>query len=403
MKGMRQRTRKGLFWLVAAAAIAVIVFVGRSFKAVSVPGTVVQAREAVETVLAAGRVVGEKSVPLSFVRPGRIADEFIRDGDAVPADFILIRQDGRHEERALAQARIALEEARLRREKLRTTDLPEAEEKVRQAKANDAFTADYFKRQTELYEQKALTQLQFEQGRRDRELAASVLASAENQLRSFREVQSAQADLAVARAESELKKAELDVLDTFLKAPATGRIVSHDAHPGEFVQAGQKIVTFIPAASRTRVEIQVDEANAGRIKIGQKAAVSSPAFPGQVFSAEVERLGAMVDAQRGSFPVRLILDGFEADLLPESSVSIQIELGREPGLLILEQRFLLQENGKTAVFVAEGRRARKIFVSARDLGNGQFECREGLRNGQIVLLPQGMRDGLRIKPVLPPE
>jgi multidrug resistance efflux pump len=388
---------KRVLWLGAVAVGVVLLLVPRIFKSTPASFTTVRAQDALETVLAAGRVIGEKSVPLSFVRPGRITDEFIRDGDRVEANHILMRQDGRHEEQALAQARIALAEARLRKEKLHSVDLVDAEEKVRQAAANDSYGADFFKRQSELLEQKTITLLQFEQSRRDRELAASVLTAAQNQLRSLREVQTVQADLGISRAESDLNKAELDLGDTFLKAPMAGRIVFHDAHPGEFVSSGQKVVTFIPDAPRTYIEIQVDETNAGRITPGQKAAVSSAAFPGRIFSGEVERLGAIVDAQRGSFSVRLVLDRFEPELLPESSVSVQITTGRATGVLLLEQRFILQEGGDASVYVAEGRRAKRVSVSVRDLGNGFFECRKGLRSGQAVLLPQGLKDGLRVR------
>ena len=388
---------KRALWLGAAAAGALLLLVPRIFKTTPASFTTVREEDALETVLAAGRVVGEKSVPLSFVRPGRIAVEFIRDGDRVAADFVLMRQDSRHEEQALAQARIALAEARLRKEKLQSVDLADAEEKVRQARANNAYAADFFKRQSELYGQNSVSLLQFEQSRRDRDLAASSLAAAENQLRSLREVQTAQSGLGISRAESDLKKAEFDLGDTFLKAPAAGRIVSHDAHPGEFVQSGQKTVTFIPDTPRTYIEIQVDETNAGRIAPGQKGAVSSAAFPGRVFPGEVERLGAIVDAQRGSFSVRFVLDRLEPELLPESSVSVEITTGRASGTLILEQRFILRQGGDAWVYVAEGRRAKRVSIRVRDLGNGLFECREGLQSGQAVLLPQGLEDGLKVR------
>jgi len=397
MKTFASRSGKRLLGIGAIAALAVLFLVPRIFKSTPASFVTVRAQDALETVLAAGRVVGEKTVPLSYVRPGRIAEEFFQEGDPIPADFVLMRQENRNEDQALAQARIALAEARLRKQKLQTVDVVEAEEKVRQARANEAYAADYYKRQSELFGQKTITALQFEQSRRDRELAESSLASAQNQLRSLREVQTVQADLGIARAESDLRKAELALLDTFLKAPTSGRIVSHDAHPGEFVQAGQKIVTFIPDTPRTRVEIQVDETNASRIKPGQEAAVSSAAFPGRVFSGEVERLGAVVDAQRGSFSVRLILDRLEPDLLPESSVSVQVTTGRASGILLLEQRFILRNGADASVFIADGRRAKRVPVLVRDMGNGLFECREGLKSGQAVLLPQGLKDGLRIR------
>jgi len=83
--------------------------------------------------------------------------------------------------------------------------------------------------------------------------------------------------------------------------------------------------------------------------------------------------------------------------LPESSVSAQITTGRATGVLLLEQRFILREGEKASVYIEENGRAKKVPVSVRDLGSGLFECREGLKSGQSVLLPQGLKDGLKIK------
>lgn len=389
---------KGL-WAGLFAAAILLVLLPRLFKRTPAPAVVVRAKNAIETVLGAGRVVGEKTFPLSFVRPGRIAGEFVEDGDRVSADTLLMQLDSRREELALSQARTALAEAELRKEKLRTVDIADAEEKLRQARAGADYAAGVFKRQTELYGQKAITALQYEQGRRDMDLAASAVAAAENQVRSLKDVQAAQADLQIDRAKGDLRRAELDLSETRLTAPLPGRIVSHDAHKGEFVQAGQKILTFIPDTVLTYVEILADETEAGRIKQGQKAAVSSPAFPGRIFSGSVERLGAIVDNQRGSFAVRIALERFESDLLPESTVNVQIMIGEAAAALLLEQRFIFREGGAAFVFIAERGRAKKIPVEVRDLGNGLFECRRGLRDGSEVLLPSGLKDGLKVKPV----
>lgn len=397
------RKRNRWLWAGIAAAAALLLVIPRLLKSIPAGGFVVRAQSAVETVLATGRVVGEKTFPLSFVRPGRIAEEFFKDGDRVPADYILMRLDSRREDLALIQARTALAEAVLRKEKLLTSDLAEAEERLRQARANEAYAADLFKRQEELYTRKAITSLQFEQGHRDRDVAASAAAVAENQLRSIKEVQADQAGHQVDRAKNELRKAELDLSETVLKAPMPGRIVSHDAHMGEFVQAGRNIVTFIPDSAVTFVEIHVDETDAGRIKLGQKAAVSSPAYSSRVFSGSVERLGAIVDNQRGTFSVRIALGQAEPELLPESTVNVQIIVGESAAALLLEQRFILREGDNAFVYVAEKGRAKRIAVDVRDLGAGLFECRSGLQSGWMVLLPQGLKDGLKVKPVPLPE
>jgi len=379
------------------AVLAAALLLPRVFEAVQAQAETVRARDAVETVLATGRVLGEKIIPLSFIRAGRIAEELVNDGDDVKAGQILKRLSSEQEETAVAQKRTALASARLSLEKLSTVDLREAEQRLRQARASAAYAADYLKRQTELYAQKAIADLPYEQARRDKEIADANLASAENQYRAIQETSRRLAELQVAQAENDLRKAEIELRETVLRAPLDGRVIEHIAHKGEFVAGGQKIMTFIPAALRTYVEVQVDEADAGKLVLGQKAAVAAAAFPGRTFTAAVDRIGSVIDAQRGTFAVRLALETFETGLLPDASVSVQVVIGEAKAVLLLEQRLLVRREGQTFVFVPEGRRARLRPVVVRDLGNGLFACPSGLEDGETVLIPQGLEDGMKIR------
>jgi len=385
---------------IIAVAIPVVLlgwYLSGRFKTTAVTSIVLQPRDAVETVLATGRVVGEKTIPLSFIRAGRIAEEPTKDGAQVKAGQILMRQERAAEENVLGQKRTALTTAKLNLDKIRTIDLRDSQQKVRQAKANAAYAADFFARQSELFEQKAVPQLQYDQAKRDKELAESALAAAENQLRSLETTLRELAELQVAQAENDLRRAEIDLRDTVLQAPFDGQVVEHIAHKGEFVPGGQRVITFIPATDRTYVEIQVDESNAGKPAVGQKASVFSPAFPDRSYPAAIERIGSIVDAQRGTFAVRLMLGRLEPELLPESSVSVQIVVGEVKGALLLEQRYVVRLDGAAFVFTARDGRARRVAVKVTDLGNGFFGVGDGLKAGDSVLLPQGLKDGARIK------
>ncbi len=379
--------------------ILLLVFVFRSSRPAPVPSVTLEARSAVETVLATGRVVGEKTIPLSFVRSGRMGEELVQDGDRVEAGQSLMKLETDQEKTVVTQKKNALASARLSLDKLRTVDLVDMEQKVRQARANAVFAGNDFKRRSELYNEKAIPFQVYEQARRDKELADSVLAAAENQLAALKGPQKELAELQVAQAQNDLRKAEIDLRDTVLRAPFDGQVIEHFAHKGEFVQAGQHILTFIPASPRVYFDIQVDETNIGKLEPGQEATISSPAFPGKVYDAVVERITPIVDIQRGTFNVRLVMDGAGEGLLAESSVSVQIAIGGMKNSLLLEQRFIVRETGRAFVFTAVEGRARRRLVIARDLGGGLFSVESGLEAGETVLLPQGIRDGMKVRPV----
>ena len=383
-----------------STVLAIALFmVFRSSRPTEVASDRVEPKSALETVLATGRVVGVKTIPLSFVRSGRMGEELVEDGDLVKAGEALMKLESIQEDTAVAQKNNALAVARLNLEKLETVDLVDMEQKVRQARANAVYTWDFFKRQTELYEKRTIPFQVFEQSRRDKELADAALKAAENQLAALKGAQKELAELQVAQAENDLRRAEIDLRDTVLRAPFDGQVIEHFAHKGEFVQAGQRILTFIPDSPQTYFEIQVDEANIGKLQPGQRATISSSAFPGKVYAAAVERITPIVDTQRGTFNVRLVMDGSGSELIAESSVSVQVVIGEMTDILLLEQRFIIREGREPSVFIAEDGRARRRSVTVRDLGGGLFAVEAGLLGGETVLLPQGLSDGKRVRPV----
>jgi HlyD family secretion protein len=310
-----------------------------------------------------------------------------------------VRQESAVEETTLAQRRTALTIARLNLDKLGTVDLRDFQQKVRLAQASATYASDFFARQSDLLAQKSIPQVVYDQAKRDKELAEAALAGATNQLRSAETTLKTLSELQISQAENDLRRAEIDLRDTVLRAPLDGRIVEHEAHKGEFVAGGRKVITFIPASSRTYLEVQVDEASLGRLALGQKAVVSSPAFPDRKFPAVVERIAPIVDTLRGTFALRLIMDALYEELLPESSISVQIVVGESKASLLLEQRFLVREGPLAFAFTAVDGKARRTAVTVEDLGNGRFGVRSGLKAGDVVLLPRGLKDGARVKPV----
>jgi HlyD family secretion protein len=375
---------------------AVILFL-RPAPAIRVPAVVMKPQDASETVLATGRIVGEKTIPLAFPRPGRLARVLVENGDRVKIGQLLMQLENARESIALAQARTALSVAKINLERARTIDLVDARERLRQAEATATYAEANFKRQSELAARNTVTAFQLEQAKKDRDLAVSVLEAARNQLEAVQESQTPLAALRVDQAAADIRRAETDIAETFLRAPSEGRIVEHLVDKGEFVQAGQKAVTFIPDSTRTYAEIQADEVNAGKLAVGQRAVLSSPAFPGKTYPASIERVGAIVDIQRGTFTVRLVTDKLEPELLPESSISVQIVIGEVKGVLLLEQRFLVRETGRAYVFIAENGKARRAEVTVEDLGNGYFGIVSGVPAGASILLPLGLKEGTKVK------
>jgi len=87
-------------------------------------------------------------------------------------------------------------------------------------------------------------------------------------------------------AEAQLKSAEISLNDATLRAPNDGIILTRIMEPGSIVSAGMPIYSlslFRPLWARAYIA----EENLGKIKLGQKAYISSDSMPDREFSAHI--------------------------------------------------------------------------------------------------------------------
>jgi HlyD family secretion protein len=120
------------------------------------------------------------------------------------------------------------------------------------------------------------TELDSARATHDRAVAADLSARAN--------VDSARASLATD--ETNLSKASI-------RSPTDGVVLTRSVDPGNAVAASLQAVTLFTVAEdlrQMRLQVNVDEADVGRIQLGQKASFTVSAFPGRRFPAAITRV-----------------------------------------------------------------------------------------------------------------
>ena len=107
---------------------------------------------------------------------------------------------------------------------------------------------------------------------------------------------SAIANNKVFRLETEIKELETNIKKMTVTAPKSGIVVYKADHKGEKVSVGDSTwhgrqLISLPSLEKIAVKLEVYEAMAGQIAIGQKAEVRLDALPDRVFYGEVSQLG----------------------------------------------------------------------------------------------------------------
>ncbi|MGN6279811.1 MAG: efflux RND transporter periplasmic adaptor subunit [Sphingomonas sp.] len=116
--------------------------------------------------------------------------------------------------------------------------------------------------------------------------------------------------LKVAQANVQASNASLAQNETqraraIIRSPVTGVVLARQVDPGQTVAASFNTPTLFVIAedlTKMKLEVQVDEADVGQIKQGQKASFTVDAFPGRTFPAEITRvdLGSNLTVQDAS-------------------------------------------------------------------------------------------------------
>ena len=176
--------------------------------------------------------------------------------------------------------------------------------------------------------------------RRARRLAAEGIASGE-QLEAADLVlksaglRQAQAEQSVAQAEANLAKARDDLAKTTLYAPIAGRVVSLQAEEGEVVVSGTmnnpaSVIATVADLSELLAEVDVDETEIARVKLGQQSSLGVDALAGREFRGKVVEVGSSGYSRPQQpdvtfFLVKILFDQPDPELRPGMSVRADIE------------------------------------------------------------------------------
>jgi HlyD family secretion protein len=251
-----------------------------------------------------------------------------------------------------------------------------------------------------------VSQSALDDAQRNLDVAESQLAAARLQVETNSPAGSdyAVALTALTQARASLRVAEARLVQTVIAAPVDGTLIGRAVEPGDVVQPGRELMVLAPAGE-TQAVAQIDEKNLAKLKLGQRALVSADAYPQERFPASVVYINPGIDALRGAVEVKLTIPEPPDYLRQDMTVSVDIEVGRRAGVVIVPAEAVHDANSAQPwVLAVDGRRAVRRAVKLGLKGVGRVEVIEGVAPGD-VLVPAGngtIRPGQRVRPVAAP-
>jgi HlyD family secretion protein len=154
------------------------------------------------------------------------------------------------------------------------------------------------------------------------------------------EANEASARASVIQARANLQSDETNLGKASIRSPIDGVVLARKVEPGQTVAASfQAPVLFTLAEDLSKMELQVDvdEADVGQVKVGQKAVFTVDAWPGREYDAVITRVGYGSQVKDGvvSYLTVLQVGNDDLSLRPGMTGTAEITtLARDKTLLV---------------------------------------------------------------------
>ncbi len=174
-----------------------------------------------------------------------------------------------------------------------------------------------------------------------------------------------------------------------LKATIDGVIIERPATAGELVDKSKPIYIITDRAQLWAIA-EVKERDIAAVKLGQDAAFTTLAFPGEKFHGKVVLIGNQVEAGSRTVEVRIAVDNADGRLKPGMFADVEIVTTILDNVLLILDSALETEGENQIVFVAlDGNKFEKRVVKLGLEQSGRVQILDGVKAGENIVTTGG--------------
>ena len=208
------------------------------------------------------------------------------------------------------------------------------------------------------------------------------------------------------KAENAMRQAETNATRMEIHSPIEGLAVVRtvwksngmaEIQEGEEVRAGVPVVDIVnPAMMRARV--RVNQADINDLRVGQPVKVGLDAYPDLFFGGRVAQISPIavtstLNPKVRNFVVLIDVTGSHANLMPDLTASLDVELAREPGALVVPRDTIRYDGDRAFVSLKRGDdfEDRPVTIGATNAHEAVITA--GLDDGAVVARNVGSQAG----------
>jgi HlyD family secretion protein len=204
----------------------------------------------------------------------------------------------------------------------------------------------------------------------------------------------------VAEARAALSTDETNLGKASIRSPIDGMVLSRSVEPGNAVAASLQAVTLLTIAEdlhKLRLEVNVDEADVGAVKAGQKARFTVSSYPSRPYPAEITRVayGSTKTDNVVTYVTYLDVSNDDLSLRPGMTAAATIVATERSNVLLVPNTALRfspsTSNGASPAAATSGNLVSKLMPRPPSSGSRRVAGNPGQSNAakQVWVLQEG--------------
>jgi HlyD family secretion protein len=212
----------------------------------------------------------------------------------------------------------------------------------------------------------------------------------------------------VTEARATLSTDETNLTKASIKSPIDGVVLTRSVDPGNAVAASLQAVTLFTIAedlAQLRLEVAVDEADVGAVKVGQKASFTVSAYPARRYPARITRVafGSTKTDNVITYTTYLDVDNTDLSLRPGMTAASTIVATERTDVLLVPNtalRFSPSQASAAPTAAASGSVISKLMPRMPPRGGARRSAGNDATaaSRQIWILKDGQAVAMAVKP-----
>jgi len=319
----------------------------------------------------------DRTARLGAPGSGRVLDVRVQPGERVSRGQVLVVLQS--PEASAAQA-----------------DVAKAIAEVTSAKAHDQYADATRQRAQRLLALKAIPRQDYERAIADAEEAHAAAVQAASELSR------------ATTTASQLGAGGAPSGEFLIRSPMNGVVLARTAVPGAVVDAGSPLVVITDPSSLW-LSMDAPEQFASLFRNGESVHFTVPAYPADTFSARINAVGAGLDPDTRTLPVRGVIEHGGQRLKPAMLASVVVAGGPPTRAALVPQDAVQILDGKPNVFLASpdgrgGLHVERRVVQVGPRSGGRVAVMRGLGSGDVIVVAGAFSVSAEFqKAIMPPD